>query len=167
MIFQFLKILNLFQILSSVCICIILNYYNRAICGRIENTLQGLPPPFLLNRPEMLKSTSIETRQAQKAPSFAVIWMKGMETPEIVSTERGKTDTDISLVCKQKLSHRFINLEGKISTISDEKIQLTSYADAKESVKTYVVSIVLFMLDNYPFYILFLAFNVRFRYDIN
>ncbi|XP_066156485.1 double-stranded RNA-specific editase Adar isoform X2 [Euwallacea fornicatus] len=112
----------------------------RAICGRIESTLQGLPPPFQLNRPQMLKSTSVEVRRAQKAPSFAVIWTKSMEKPEVVSTERGKPDTGISLMCKQKLAQKFYRLEGKLSTISDEKIATTTYADAKESVKTYVAA---------------------------
>ncbi|XP_066244792.1 double-stranded RNA-specific editase Adar isoform X2 [Euwallacea similis] len=112
----------------------------RAICGRIESTLQGLPPPFQLNRPQMLKSTSVEVRRAQKAPSFAVIWTKSMEKPEVVSTERGKPDTGISLLCKQKLAQKFYRLEGKLSTISDEKIATTTYADAKESVKTYVAA---------------------------
>lgn len=116
--------------------------YHRALCGRIESTLQGLPPPFQLSRPEMLKSTSVEARQAVKAPSFAVIWTQGMETPEIVSTERGKTGSGISMVCKQKLAQKFLKLEGQLSTISDEKIPMTSYADAKNSVHTYVVRFV-------------------------
>lgn len=90
----------------------------------------------------MLKVSSIEIRQAQKAPSFAVIWMKDMERPEIVSTEKGKPDMGISVVCKQRLAQRFFDLERKLSAISDEKIVMTSYADAKESVKTYVVSAV-------------------------
>ncbi|KAL1491934.1 hypothetical protein ABEB36_012452 [Hypothenemus hampei] len=112
----------------------------RALCGRIENTLQGLPPPFFLNRLEMMRATSQETRQVQRAPSFAVIWMKDMEKPEIVSTERGKPDIGISVVCKQRLAQKFYNLESRLSTICDEKIHMTSYADAKESVKTYVAA---------------------------
>ncbi|CAH1127042.1 unnamed protein product [Ceutorhynchus assimilis] len=110
----------------------------RALCGRIENTLQGLPPPFNLNRPETLRSTSMEQRLAQKAPSFAVIWTQGMSQPEIVSTERGKPDAGMSLVCKHQLAKRFLEVAGKLSSISTDKLVLTSYAEAKESVKTYV-----------------------------
>ncbi|XP_019768658.1 double-stranded RNA-specific editase Adar isoform X3 [Dendroctonus ponderosae] len=112
----------------------------RAICGRIENTLQGLPPPFLLNRPEMLKSTSLEGRQAQKAPSFAVIWAKDMENPEVVFTDTGKTNTGISAVCKQNIAVKFFRLHNKLSTIDDDEINMRSYGDAKESVKTYVAT---------------------------
>ncbi|XP_076252065.1 adenosine deaminase acting on RNA isoform X2 [Rhynchophorus ferrugineus] len=112
----------------------------RAICGRIENTLQGLPPPFLLNRPEMLKVSSVESRQAQKAPSFAVIWTIGMEKPEVVSTEKGRPDVGISLVCKQNIAQRFFSLHDRLSPISDEELVTTSYGEAKESVKTYVAA---------------------------
>ncbi|XP_050296236.1 double-stranded RNA-specific editase Adar isoform X2 [Anthonomus grandis grandis] len=113
----------------------------RAICGRVENTLQGLPPPFLLNRPQMLKATSVETRQAQKAPNFAVIWMCGMEKPEIVSTEKGKPEqSEVSIVCKQKLAQRFINLFEKLPLVTNEKVSLMSYYDAKESIHTYVAA---------------------------
>lgn len=88
----------------------------------------------------MLKSTSLEGRQAQKAPSFAVIWAKEMENPEVVFTDTGKPNTGISAVCKQNIAVKFFRLHAKLSTIDDDEINMRSYGDAKESVKTYVVS---------------------------
>ncbi|XP_030752272.1 double-stranded RNA-specific editase Adar isoform X2 [Sitophilus oryzae] len=114
----------------------------RAICGRIEQTLQGLPPPFQLNRPEMLRVSSVEVRQAQKAPNFAVIWSRGMQLPEVVMTDKGRPEggAKLSLVCKQNLAKRFAWLQEWLSPIGGRRITAMTYADAKESIKTYVVA---------------------------
>lgn len=50
----------------------------RAICGRIENTIQGLPPPYRLNKPLMSLITSNEIRQPGKAPNYSVNWTLGL-----------------------------------------------------------------------------------------
>nr|CAD7256457.1 unnamed protein product [Timema shepardi] len=49
----------------------------RAVCGRIENTVQGLPPPYRLNKPLMSLITSPEVRQPGKAPNYSVNWTVG------------------------------------------------------------------------------------------
>lgn len=49
----------------------------RAVCGRIENTIQGLPPPYRLNKPLMSLITSSEVRQPGKAPNYSVNWTTG------------------------------------------------------------------------------------------
>ncbi|XP_021930344.1 double-stranded RNA-specific editase Adar-like isoform X4 [Zootermopsis nevadensis] len=46
----------------------------RAVCGRIETTIQGLPPPYRLNKPLMSLITSPEVRQPGKAPNYSVNW---------------------------------------------------------------------------------------------
>lgn len=58
----------------------------RAVCGRIENTIQGLPPPYRLNKPLMSLITSSEVRQPGKAPNYSVNWTIG-ETRLIISFE--------------------------------------------------------------------------------
>lgn len=50
----------------------------RAVCGRIENTIQGLPPPYRLNKPLMSLITSSEVRQPGKAPNYSVNWTIGL-----------------------------------------------------------------------------------------
>ena len=49
----------------------------RAVCGRIETTIQGLPPPYRLNKPLMSLITSPEVRQPGKAPNYSVNWTTG------------------------------------------------------------------------------------------
>lgn len=49
----------------------------RAVCGRIENHIQGLPPPYKLNKPCMSLVTSNEVRQPGKAPNYSVNWTIG------------------------------------------------------------------------------------------
>nr|CAI5848906.1 unnamed protein product [Callosobruchus analis] len=110
----------------------------RAICGRIENTIQGLPPPFKLSRPEMLPVTSKEVRHPHKAPNFAVIWMKGFCKPEIVNTNTGKIDdAGESAVCKQRLGSRFAALFGHATTITEIKNPPQVYSEAKTAVEAY------------------------------
>lgn len=49
----------------------------RAVCGRIENTIHALPPPYRLNKPKMSLISSKEVRQPGKAPNFSVNWTIG------------------------------------------------------------------------------------------
>lgn len=49
-------------------------FLTRAVCGRIEQTIQGLPPPYRLNQPRMNQGSSTESRQPQKAPTISVNW---------------------------------------------------------------------------------------------
>ncbi|XP_044261787.1 double-stranded RNA-specific editase Adar [Tribolium madens] len=110
----------------------------RALCGRIENTIQGLPPPFRLNRPSMFLLTSSETRQPKKAPNFATIWSQGDAKPEIVSTTLGKPENGFSKLCKVELMKRFSRLVGKISSVTEIEKNLPSlYCDVKDAVTSY------------------------------
>jgi double stranded RNA-specific editase B len=112
----------------------------RAIYGRIENTIQGLPPPFRLNRPSMYLLTSSETRMPCKAPSFSVIWCTGLPQPEIINTNVGKPEKGRSKFCKYELMERFVRLIGNISSITEiEKNTPGSYSEAKEAVHSYKV----------------------------
>jgi double stranded RNA-specific editase B len=52
-------------------------FVSRAVCGRIETTIQGLPPPYRLNKPLMSLITSPEVRQPGKAPNYSVNWTTG------------------------------------------------------------------------------------------
>ncbi|XP_018577516.1 double-stranded RNA-specific editase Adar [Anoplophora glabripennis] len=116
------------------------NHLYRAICGRVENSLQGLPPPYLLNRPVMLRKSQLEGRQPQKAPNFAVIWMKGIQKPEIVNTVTGKPEQGISIVSKRQLVNKFTSLCGNISSVTGIKDVPHTYAEAKEAVRRYTAA---------------------------
>lgn len=129
---------------------LIMNFYFRAICGRIADTLQGLPPPYRLNRPLMMSTTSSETRVPTKAPNFAVNWYQGCDKYEVVNTTTGKTEAGPSRLCKQSFLKRFVELCNSISKATGEDINPpVLYCDAKETVASYNVSKCDFMLDFY------------------
>jgi double stranded RNA-specific editase B len=50
----------------------------RAVCGRVESCLSGLPPPFRLNKPLLTSTSSPETRQPGKTPNHSVNWTLGI-----------------------------------------------------------------------------------------
>lgn len=54
-------------------------YLLRAVCGRIENSIEGLPPPYRLNKPLLSLTSSREARQPTKAPSYSLNWTFGEE----------------------------------------------------------------------------------------
>ncbi|KAF5301013.1 hypothetical protein FQR65_LT08996 [Abscondita terminalis] len=113
----------------------------RAICGRVETTLQGLPPPFLLNRPQMLSTTSSETRHPAKAPCFSVNWVKGCTDVEIINTTVGKPDVGFSRLCKQNFMKRFIKIYNKVRVCSKLSMDLPIlYYEAKEMAKSYNIA---------------------------
>lgn len=89
----------------------------------------------------MYKVTSVETRQPQKAPSFAVIWGIGIDKPEIVNTTQGKPDEGMSFVSKQTFAGRFCKLYKQLSCIAKEAAPFSTYMDAKEKATLYNVSI--------------------------
>ncbi|KAK7864797.1 hypothetical protein R5R35_012286 [Gryllus longicercus] len=112
----------------------------RAVCGRIENTVQGLPPPYRLNKPLMSLITSPEVRQPGKAPNYSVNWTIGQEGPEIINSVTGKDERgQASRLCKQGLFRRFFNLMGKIPTRTGTTKDGCShvYANAKSIVIDY------------------------------
>lgn len=113
----------------------------RAVCGRLDNVLQGLPPPFKLNHPQLYLVTSDEQRYPSKAPIFSVNWIIGEDVPEVINTFTGKTDAGVSRLCKQVFAKYFLNICGKISSITNlEKDMPKYYYDAKR-VQLYEVNI--------------------------
>lgn len=84
-LFQFMKA-KLMNIIPLKCYSILplsklelllLEQLCRAVSGRLEGTLQALPPPYRLNKP-LLETTSSNTeRLASKTPNHAVVWSAG------------------------------------------------------------------------------------------
>lgn len=68
----------------------------RALYERIESYLSSdlLPDTYILNTPELLSTTSPETRQATKAQDYSVNWILGQGQAEIVNASSGKTIND-------------------------------------------------------------------------
>lgn len=89
----------------------------------------------------MLLISSSETRRPAKTPSFAVIWTKGLERPEIVNTTVGKPENGVSKVCKQQFILRFAKLVPMISSISGIQSIPPTYAECKATVINYNVRI--------------------------
>lgn len=112
--------------------------------GRIESSLQGLPPPFQLNRPSMYLVTSSEQRHPCKAPTFSVNWITGTEAPEIINTNTGKPEcgVGISQVCKYNLMKKFLALLGKLQSTTNVEAAHAPimYSEAKEHAKSYMVN---------------------------
>lgn len=80
----------------------------RAVCGRIQNSVQSLPPPFMLHRPMMGRATSLESRSSAKAPSFSASWCSSSANVEIVNAVTGKLECgQPSLLCKQSMFARW------------------------------------------------------------
>ncbi|KAK0076059.1 hypothetical protein PV326_011108 [Microctonus aethiopoides] len=111
----------------------------RAVCGRIENTIQGLPPPYRLNKPLMSLITSSEVRQPGKAPNYSVNWTTGQTEAEVINCTTGKDELGKpSRISKQGLFRMFFGLLGKLSTIDDvDRDICRQYLDAKSSVQDY------------------------------
>lgn len=100
-------------------------HLRRALFSRIENTLEGLPPPYRLNKVLMNTTTSPESRQTGKAPNHSVNWIAGEDGIEIVNAITGKAiNGNASRLCKQRLFGKFFGL-------LDQKIKSRSYTDLK------------------------------------
>ncbi|XP_067012157.2 double-stranded RNA-specific editase Adar [Anabrus simplex] len=112
----------------------------RAVCGRIENTIQGLPPPYRMNKPLMSLITSPEVRQPGKAPNYSVNWTTGLEGPEIINSVTGKDERgNPSRLSKRGLFGRFLNLVGRISSLTGLTFGSCprQYSEAKAAVQDY------------------------------
>ncbi|XP_018332078.1 double-stranded RNA-specific editase Adar isoform X4 [Agrilus planipennis] len=126
--------------LSSIVLGSLLNegHMQRAIFGRLENTLQGLPPPYHLNRPYMCPTASAETRVAQRAPNFSVNWVIGYDRPEIINTVTGKPEVGVSRLCKRNFSKRFLDVCYRVTSIGNVDVPIPKiYADAKLAATPY------------------------------
>ena len=92
----------------------------RAVAGRIQASVSGLPPPFKLNIPRLNLVSSPEVRQPGKAPNYSVNWTTGLGRPEIIDAMKGK-DLEMgtpSRLCKASFFRRWRVLAGKLSRIS-------------------------------------------------
>lgn len=113
----------------------------RAICGRIENAVQGLPPPYRMNKPKLALMTSSEARNQIKAPNFSVNWITGRDEVEIVNAftgrpEVGSSNNRVSRVSKQTLLQRYATLAQTLPII-DARDLTQEYSDIKKTVEEY------------------------------
>ncbi|XP_043488604.1 double-stranded RNA-specific editase Adar-like [Polistes fuscatus] len=116
-----------------------LSHVYRAVCGRIENTIQGLPPSFRLNKPLISRTTSPKSRQPGKAPKYSINWTIGQSKAEEINCTTGKDKLGKpSRLSKQELFRKFFSLLGKLETIDDvDQNQCRCYLDAKSLVRDY------------------------------
>ncbi|KAK9758682.1 Double-stranded RNA binding motif [Popillia japonica] len=117
-------------------------HLQRAIYGRISDTLQGLSPPYMLNRPLICSVTSTESRKTVKAPNFSVNWTVGQEAPEVVKTGTGKPETGVSRLCKQVFARKFVELcKSDLKPVTDFHVDdVECYSEAKELSTDYKVA---------------------------
>lgn len=111
----------------------------RAVCGRIENSVEGLPPPYKLNKPMMSLVTSSEIRQPGKAPNYSVNWTVGQPEAEVINCTTGKDELGkASRISKRGLYEHFTELVGKLK--SSGEINNSNYHSAKESAQNYQIA---------------------------
>ncbi|XP_063928774.1 double-stranded RNA-specific editase 1-like isoform X2 [Zophobas morio] len=113
----------------------------RAICGRIESEVTGLPNLFQLNKPSLFLLTSRQTRDVGKSPRLSINWCLSSPQPEIVRTNTGKPEGGNSKLCKREFMIKFMNTRGKIFSITEvESKSLKTYGDIKEAASSYQVA---------------------------
>ncbi|XP_049537335.1 double-stranded RNA-specific editase Adar isoform X2 [Anopheles darlingi] len=114
----------------------------RAICGRIENAIQGLPPPYRLNKPKLALMTSAESRNQTKPPNFSINWITDCTEVEIVNSFTGKlinnnTNTSkMSRLSKQSFYRRYTNVIAQLPHVRFRDLKPT-YFETKMSVVEY------------------------------
>ncbi|KAF5270158.1 hypothetical protein FQR65_LT05638 [Abscondita terminalis] len=114
------------------------NHLYRAICGRLENTLERLPSPYILNRPQILCTTTLKARDVTTAPNFSVNWINGYNKVEIINAVFGKPKRGFSRLCKQNFLKRFIDISSKVRDCSKfPQDRPLFYREAKLSAESY------------------------------
>uniref|UniRef100_A0A336KPF9 CSON013385 protein n=2 Tax=Culicoides sonorensis TaxID=179676 RepID=A0A336KPF9_CULSO len=113
----------------------------RAICGRIENAVQGLPPPYKMNKPKLALVTSSEARSQLKPPNFSVNWIIGNEEVEVVNAftgrpEGGTSTSKTSRLTKQMFFQRYASLIKILPQVEKHEVN-DDYSDTKAAVKDY------------------------------
>ncbi|XP_050081230.1 uncharacterized protein LOC126568715 [Anopheles maculipalpis] len=114
----------------------------RAICGRIESAIQGLPPPYRLNKPKLALMTSAESRNQTKPPNFSINWITNGTEVEIVNSFTGKlinnnTNTNkMSRLSKQSFYQRYSTVIARLPGIPCRDVKPT-YFETKMSVAEY------------------------------
>lgn len=122
----------------------------RAICGRIQSTLIGLPPPFCHTPPKLARATSHDSRAPARAPNLGVLWCcTTPDSHEIVNATTGKLENgQPSMLCKQSMYARWQYLYKRIPTLPMEfnkkeildNLPNLSYSEAKELAVNYQIA---------------------------
>ncbi|XP_071546069.1 double-stranded RNA-specific editase 1 isoform X2 [Panulirus ornatus] len=116
----------------------------RAVCGRIEQTVQGLPPPYKLNQPKMNQGSSTESRQPQKAPTISVNWDCEGNHLEVLNAMTGRQEGEnSSRLCKRRFLTKFMDLLDTLPTITDVEpgaAKCLSYGEVKALASDYQLS---------------------------
>ena len=106
----------------------------RAMAGRIQQTVEGLPQPYRLNVPRLNLLSSSEVRQPGKAPNYSVNCTVGCIQPEIIDTTKGKEQetSAASRLAKVSLFRRFLKLvaSSKLKPLTSA-LDLTNVIDAE------------------------------------
>ncbi|XP_058063417.1 uncharacterized protein LOC131213399 [Anopheles bellator] len=114
----------------------------RAICGRIENAIQGLPPPYRLNKPKLALMTSAESRNQTKPPNFSINWITDCTEVEIVNSFTGKlinnnnNTSKMSRLSKQSFYRRYTTVIAQLPHVGSRELKPT-YFETKMSVVEY------------------------------
>lgn len=110
----------------------------RAVCGRIETSVQNLPPPYQMNRPKLALVTSSEQRNQLKAPNFSVNWTNGCAEVEVINSITGKTvHGKISRIAKQGFFTRYGQLVAGLPQILTQRRIDCDYGEVKAKVTEY------------------------------
>ncbi|XP_031625540.1 double-stranded RNA-specific editase Adar isoform X2 [Contarinia nasturtii] len=113
----------------------------RAVCGRIETSIQGLPPPYFLNKPKFALVTSTETRNQIKAPNFGINWTFSQRTVEVVNSLTGKTvNNKVSRLTKQVFFTRFANLIKQLPNLRGPRSIAGDYRETKQTARDYQIA---------------------------
>ncbi|KAL7030625.1 hypothetical protein ACKWTF_006732 [Chironomus riparius] len=115
------------------------NHMYRAIAGRLEKSIKGLPPPYRLNIPKLALVTSSEARCQLKPPNYSINWTIGQSQIEIINSFTGKTVCNkYSRLTKQNMFHRFSRIVSQLPNVSNRSI-CKDYGDEKGLVYDYQV----------------------------
>ncbi|XP_070491355.1 double-stranded RNA-specific editase Adar isoform X2 [Chironomus tepperi] len=113
------------------------NHMYRAIAGRLEKSIKGLPPPYRLNIPKLALVTSSEARCQLKPPNYSINWTIGQNQIEIINSFTGKTVCNkYSRLTKQNMFHRFSRIVSQLPNITNRSIS-KDYGDEKGLVYDY------------------------------
>lgn len=120
----------------------------RALCGRIEHTVQDLPSLYKLNQPKMSQgSSTIEFIMPTKAPTISVNWYCEDQQLEVLNAMTGRLEAGemSSRVCKQELFQRLGALLDHPSVkpltgVDAEAVKQMSYGEVKALCKDYQTS---------------------------
>ncbi|BFG00955.1 double-stranded RNA-specific editase Adar [Drosophila madeirensis] len=95
----------------------------RAVCGRIEKSIQGLPPPYHLNKPRLALVTSAEPRNQAKAPNFGINWTIGDVELEVVNSLTGRT---IGGILNRSVTTDYGQTKANVKDYQTAKLELFS-----------------------------------------